>query len=280
VTPVPPVTSAIAVANPVAAATPSRPATTGSTNAAAAAASGDDGDSDATDGSAEAAPSGQAPTQLSAAALVVQQAANSGTTGGGTSDKRGDPTSDAVSATSAATVTSDAVLVGQQPHVAAAAPGTPAAADSSTNLAASLHPASEQLAASLKQAASNGDNSIHLELSPPSLGKIDVHLDFGSDGKLNAVISADRPETLSLLSGDAKTLTQSLRDAGVQVDNSSLSFNLRGDGSNPGQRQFAQSSFYGSAGASGEDDDGMGALGAIAASATRSSHAGNLDIQV
>ena len=127
------------------------------------------------------------------------------------------------------------------PHVAMAAPTTEVA----TAPAASLHPASEQLAANLKSAVKDGSNQISFELSPPSLGKIEVRLDFGHDGHLNAVISADRADTLNLLSSDLKSLTQSLRDAGVQVDSSSLSFNLRGDGSNPGQRQFAQSSSYG-----------------------------------
>jgi hypothetical protein len=83
-----------------------------------------------------------------------------------------------------------------------------------------------------------------------------------------------------MLSSDSKTLTQSLRDAGVQVDSGSLSFNLRGDGSNSGQRQFSQSSFYGNGTSSTTGDDPVGAIGVIAASATSRSHAGNLDIQV
>jgi flagellar hook-length control protein FliK len=254
-------------------------------SAATAAGTGGSGDGTAPNGatdptqiesaSAEPAPTEQAPTQLSAAALVVQQAASSAAA---PVDPAGTKTRDHATATDAVSATSDTVPIGMQPHMTTAAPGAPAT-ETATTVAAGLHPATEQLAANMKQAVKDGSNQIQLELSPPSLGKIEVRLDFGHDGKLNAVISADRADTLNLLSSDSKSLTQSLRDAGVQVDSNSLSFNLRGDGSNPGQRQFAQSSSYGrSAGATAEDDDPVGAIGVIAASAR--SHAGNLDIQV
>ena len=51
-------------------------------------------------------------------------------------------------------------------------------------------------------------------------------------------MTADQPQTLDLLQKDAPTLTQALRDAGLDVSQSGLNFSLRGqdrqndDGSN------------------------------------------------
>jgi len=149
-------------------------------------------------------------------------------------------------------------------------------------VATALHPASEQVSVSLKQAAKTGNNQIQIELNPASLGKIEVRLDFAHDGRISAVISADRPDTLQLLNHDAKALEQSLRDAGLRADSGSLTFNLRGGDAGTGQQQqFAQSSGgYGRSAALADDDASLAPLGAIAASASGRRHDGNLDIQV
>ena len=55
-----------------------------------------------------------------------------------------------------------------------------------------------------------------------------MKLDVDHDGRITAVISADRSDTLNMLQQDRATLPQALRDAGLQADSSSLSFNLRG----------------------------------------------------
>jgi len=41
-------------------------------------------------------------------------------------------------------------------------------------------------------------------------------------------MTADQPETLNLLQKDSSSLTQALRDAGLDVSNSGLNFSLRG----------------------------------------------------
>jgi len=65
------------------------------------------------------------------------------------------------------------------------------------------------------------------------------------DGRLTAVISADRSDTMMLLQRGSGELQQALRDAGIQADSGSLSFNLRGDGQSSGQGNAGagQSSF-------------------------------------
>jgi len=96
-------------------------------------------------------------------------------------------------------------------------------------------PASEQVAINLKQALKTGSDEIQIQLKPASLGTIDVKLNVNHDGRLSAVISADRSDTLNLLKQDSSNLQQSLRDAGFNADSGSLSFNLRGD-----SQSFAQ----------------------------------------
>ncbi len=93
----------------------------------------------------------------------------------------------------------------------------------------------DQVALSLRQAAKSGVNSIDIQLKPPALGAVDVKLEMTHDGRLTAVISADRSDTLLMLQRGSGELQQALRDAGIQTDSGSLSFNLRGDGQTGGQ---------------------------------------------
>jgi flagellar hook-length control protein FliK len=92
-------------------------------------------------------------------------------------------------------------------------------------------PLFEQVAFTLRQAAASdgASSTINIQLKPASLGAIQVKLDIGHDGKISAVISADRSDTLNLLRQDSQGLEQALRDAGLRADSGSLSFNLRGD---------------------------------------------------
>src|SRR3546814_20961308 len=85
-----------------------------------------------------------------------------------------------------------------------------------------------------------------IKLDPVNLGKVEVKLEVGHDGRLTAVISADKPETLQMLQHGAHNLEQSLRDAGLKTDPGSMNFTL------PDQGQ---------AGAGGTGDDGRGGQG-------------------
>jgi flagellar hook-length control protein FliK len=164
----------------------------------------------------------------------------------------------------------------------AMAPAPAAAAPASVPATPALplvpHSVAQQVAISLSQAAKTGDDHIQIQLQPADLGAIDVKLNVGHDGRVMAVLSADRSDTLNLLRQDASSLTQALRDAGLQADNSSLSFNLRGGGSNFDQ-QAAQSG-YRSAGASAStsaiDDPGAD----LSAAPVLRRHSGSLDIHV
>jgi flagellar hook-length control protein FliK len=96
-------------------------------------------------------------------------------------------------------------------------------------------PVPEQLAVHIQRAARDGLDRIDIRLSPAELGRIEVRLEFGHDGRLTASIAADRPETLDQLQRDARGLERALEAAGLKTDAGGLSFNLRGD-----NRQDAQ----------------------------------------
>jgi flagellar hook-length control protein FliK len=90
-----------------------------------------------------------------------------------------------------------------------------------------MHPASEQLAQRVEKAIEHGEDRIRIELSPASLGGVEVQLQIADDGRVSAVVRADRADTLALLQNDARGLEQALRDAGLRPDAGSLTFNLR-----------------------------------------------------
>jgi flagellar hook-length control protein FliK len=92
------------------------------------------------------------------------------------------------------------------------------------------HPATEQVAVHIAKAAADGADKIHVKLKPASLGQVDVQLDIAADGRVQVVVSADRAETLDLLQRDARGLERALNDAGLQMDQQSMSFNLRDQG--------------------------------------------------
>lgn len=122
----------------------------------------------------------------------------------------------------------------------------------------------DQVAVQINKAAENGLDRINIQLRPADLGRVDVKMEVGHDGRVTAVISVERQETLDMLRQDSRILSQALQDAGLQADQSSLSFNLQGQ---QGQSADANGNAGGSLdGANGEEqseaaDDGLLALG-------------------
>jgi hypothetical protein len=180
------------------------------------------------------------------------------------------------SATDSDSSTSSASLLAQpnQPQTA------PAQIDAAAHTAAPYVPVGEQVALNLKQAIAANNNEIRIQLKPASLGTIDVKLNVGQDGRVNAVISADRSDTLNMLKQDAGTLQQALRDAGLNADSSSLSFNLSSDA-----QSFARNWSQGSGGSHGSGNPYAGTssdalVGGDAITPAQRTHAGALDIEV
>jgi flagellar hook-length control protein FliK len=115
------------------------------------------------------------------------------------------------------------IQVSAQPH------------DSSANLPA--------LAVDIVAKSLGGAKQFDIRLDPPELGRVEVRLSIDATGKASAHLSADQPQTLTLLQKDASVLTRALRDAGLDVSQNGLNFSLRqqsgqdsGAGANPGRR--------------------------------------------
>ncbi|RED52429.1 flagellar hook-length control protein FliK [Aestuariispira insulae] len=99
----------------------------------------------------------------------------------------------------------------------------------------------DQVAVNIQRAAGSGQDQITLQLRPSELGRVEVKMEMGQDGRMTAIITADKPETLDLLRNDARTLVQSLNDAGLQTDANSLSFNLKSQNGDAQQETASKS---------------------------------------
>ncbi|MEQ8601974.1 MAG: flagellar hook-length control protein FliK [Marivibrio sp.] len=89
-------------------------------------------------------------------------------------------------------------------------------------------PVADQVAVQIQKAAQAGADKITVQLRPAELGRVEVKMEVAHDGRLTAVVTADKAETLDMLRQDARQLLQTLNDAGLKADQQSLSFNLRG----------------------------------------------------
>lgn len=85
----------------------------------------------------------------------------------------------------------------------------------------------QAIAVQIAQKAQNGIKQFDIRLNPPELGRVDVRLEFGKDGQISTHLIVERPETLDMLSKDARQLTKALSEAGVNVENDGLSFSLK-----------------------------------------------------
>ncbi len=85
----------------------------------------------------------------------------------------------------------------------------------------------DQVSVQITKAVNAGADKISIHLKPADLGRIDVKLEVGHDGRVSAIVTADNKNTLDLLQKDSRELQQALQNAGLQMDNDSLSFNLR-----------------------------------------------------
>ena len=100
------------------------------------------------------------------------------------------------------------------------------AANTQTPLAQSKAVA-EQISVQISKAIEAGVDRINIQLKPESMGRIDVKLDIGLDGRVMVVVTADNKNTLDLMERDQRSLEQALQDAGLNTDAGNMSFNLR-----------------------------------------------------
>ena len=100
----------------------------------------------------------------------------------------------------------------------------------------------EQIKVNISKAADKekGLDKIKINLKPKELGSIEVKMEVGNNGHLKTSITASRPETLDILQKDVRILERALADAGFDVKDNSLSFQLKGENQQSGQQQFTE----------------------------------------
>lgn len=85
----------------------------------------------------------------------------------------------------------------------------------------------QSVAIQIAAKAQNGAQQFEIRLNPPELGRVDVRLEFTKDGQVTTHLIVERPETLDMLSKDARQLEKALSDAGVDVESEGLTFSLQ-----------------------------------------------------
>lgn len=94
----------------------------------------------------------------------------------------------------------------------------------------------DQIKVNITKSAVKGVDKIEIQLKPEDLGQIEVKMQIGKDGKLQAHIISSRPETAEILQKEMANLQKAFNEAGFQTDEGSLSFSFREDGQ-AGQNQ-------------------------------------------
>jgi flagellar hook-length control protein FliK len=87
--------------------------------------------------------------------------------------------------------------------------------------------AATQIAVHIQHGLRHGQNDFLIRLDPPELGRIDVKLEFGDDGRVTALLTTDNERTLHMFERHQGLLERALQDAGLKTDSGSLSFTLQ-----------------------------------------------------
>lgn len=107
--------------------------------------------------------------------------------------------------------------------------------DASVHALASSRPVStpvspgQQLVARIEQAVAEDRKTLTVQLDPEHLGRVEVKLEM-QDGRLTAMIAAERPATLDLLQRDVRLIERTLLQGGMQMHPDGLQFSLREGG--------------------------------------------------
>ena len=103
-----------------------------------------------------------------------------------------------------------------------------AAADATTPRA--LPETVARLAADILHKLGGQSTRFELELDPAGLGRVDVSVEIAADGRLRATMAFDSPQAAADLRGRAGELRQMLEQAGFDLSEGALSFDLAGQG--------------------------------------------------
>ncbi len=94
------------------------------------------------------------------------------------------------------------------------------------------HPSSQIIAAHIQKMAAGGETrNMTLEMQPPDLGKLRVRMEFNAKDKtVRTHMLIEKPETYVMLQRDAHVLERALQNAGLEISDGTLDFELAQDG--------------------------------------------------
>lgn len=95
--------------------------------------------------------------------------------------------------------------------------------------AIATHPSVHAVATFIEKAATGSEKAkqeLSLQLDPPELGRMQVQLSIEKDGQMKVHLVAEKQETLALFQRDSHALKSALDNAGLPIDQSSLTFDL------------------------------------------------------
>ena len=159
----------------------------------------------------------------------------------------------------------------------AAAPATPQAATQQTPAATAAIAAHAvtQLATEVASKAGARRTRFEVRLDPGELGRVDVRLDIGQDGRLSTRLIVERPETLDMLRNDSRELARTLEQAGFQLGQGGLAFQLK-----DGRQGFRPEASSAAGPDAGSDEIDEAAPVALAYARSGRTAAGGVDVTV
>ena len=116
---------------------------------------------------------------------------------------------------------------------------TARAPDGAVSIEPQPHPATQQVALQVAKSLDQDRTEIRIRLDPPELGEVDIQLEF-RDLRMTASVSAERADTLELLQRDSRALARALREAGLELADSDLSFAHNGRNDRPDAGSYTQ----------------------------------------
>ena len=99
----------------------------------------------------------------------------------------------------------------------------------------------QNLAGQITRQFNQGNRVFEIRLDPAELGKVDVRLEMRADNRVHAVLTAERPDTLMELQRNARELERALNEAGLELGEDGLDFQMQEDGQSATQNDSGQS---------------------------------------
>jgi len=119
--------------------------------------------------------------------------------------------------------------------------------------------AAKNLAGQISQRFANGSRVFGIRLDPAELGRVDIRLEVSQNNRVHATLTVERGDTLAEMQRSTRDLERALNDAGLELDEDGLNFELSegsGDQNSAEAEQGSNFNVY------GPDEDGAQELGA------------------